>query len=149
VDVAFYITNLGTKLISQPVALTAGNHYSIFAGGIITKPTFLLTTDDLSAPASSSAKIRVVNLASDSLNITGTAGTNNVATNVTSNTASAFSPITAGQYVIKVGDPAKLSTVVSTNSVMLAAGKIYTLIYTGSESGTGVSAINVTLLNNN
>ncbi|MBS1688708.1 MAG: DUF4397 domain-containing protein, partial [Bacteroidetes bacterium] len=54
-NIAFVITSLGTPLKSATTSFTAGSHYSVFSGGIITNPSVVITTDDLTAPASGSA----------------------------------------------------------------------------------------------
>ena len=149
VNIAFYLVD-GTPLVSSAVNMTASKNYSIFTGGLVTSPTFLLVSDDLSSPTSSSnAKIRIVNLSHDSLNITAYAGTNSFASGVGINSASAFSQVQAGLYELKAGDPANISTVISAGNQMLSAGKIYTLLYTGSQSGSGLSALKISLVNNN
>jgi hypothetical protein len=148
VSMGFYVTDLGDPVINQTVSLKSGSNYSVFIGGRLTQPTFLLTLDDLSAPTSSNARIRLVNLSPDSLHLTASAGSN-FATNVGINSASVFTPVTAGQYDLKVVDPSNVSTAVILSSQMLNAGKIYTLMLTGSQSGTGNSGLKLTLLNNN
>ena len=148
VNIAFFVTDQGDQVTNQTVNLTSGKNYSVFVGGRLTQPTFLLTQDDLSTPTSSSARIRLVNLSPDSLSLTASAGSN-FATNVGINSASAFTAVPAGQYDLKVVDPSNVSTAVILPSQVLSAGKIYTLMLTGSQSGTGNAALKVALLNNN
>lgn len=147
-NIAFVITSLGTPLKSTTTSFTAGSHYSVFAGGIITNPSIVITTDDLTAPASGSAKIRFVNLSNDSLSETANVGSTAFATNITSQTASSFTTVTPGSYTIKAGDPANISTVVSV-AQQIDAGKIYTVILTGTLSGSGASGLTLTVFNNN
>jgi hypothetical protein len=148
--ISYYLSNPVTLLSSQTVNLTAGTHYSVFAGnGLVTTPSFLLTTDDLTAPATGYAKIRFVNLSSDSLNETATVGDSTFAVGVTSTTTSGFYQMLAGSYAVKAGDPLHISSVVTTPSTLLAAGKIYTVILTGSESGSGTAGLTLTFINNN
>jgi hypothetical protein len=151
VVLAYYLTNTGTPVASQTVNLTMGAHYSAFCAGIITNPSFLLTTDDMTAPAASSAKIRFVNLSNDDLNITATAQTTVIGSNVKSKQISDFIQVAAGSFELKAGDPSDISTVVATEPTLqgLGAGKIYTLMLTGSKTGTGVSALKLTLISNN
>ncbi|GAA4462483.1 hypothetical protein GCM10023093_09170 [Nemorincola caseinilytica] len=149
VKLDYYLTNVGTPVASKTVTIETGKHYSAFAGGIVTSPTFVFTTDDLTAPGSNGAKIRFVNLSPDGLNVTANAGNNVIDSAVTTMEVSPFREVIAGVYDLKAGDPSNLSTVVSLNTRTLAAGKIYTLMLTGTTSGTGVSALQLTLISNN
>jgi len=148
-NIVYYLTNLGTPVSNVTSTLVTGGYYTAFSGGVITAPTFLLTTDDLTAPASGMAKIRFVNLSPDAQTVTAYAQTTAFATGVTSQSASAFFPVTAGAYEIKAGDPSNISTVISAGQQTLAAGKIYTVMLTGTATGSGVSGLQLTMLNNN
>jgi len=149
VDIAYFLTNVGTPVSSQSVSLTAGLHYTAFASGLLTAPSFLLVTDDLAAPASNKAKVRFVNLSPDAMSVTATAQTTEFASGITSLRVSSFYAITAGAYEIKAGDPSKIATIVTSGTQQLSAGKIYTVMLTGTLAGTGQSALKLTLLNNN
>ncbi len=150
-NISFYITNKGTPIINKTVTIANGGYYSAFCGGPITAPTFLLTTDDRSAPAPNTAKVRFVNLSSvsDSLNVTANASAMMIDSNVTSQEVTSYVQVPAGTYELKAGDPKDLSTVVSTGSASLGAGKIYTLMMTGNKMGTGQSALKLTVIANN
>ncbi len=151
VNLSYTLTNVGTPISNQSVTLATGKYYSAFCAGIITSPSFLFTTDDMSAPAASSAKIRFVNLSKDDLKVTANAQTTVIGTGIKSMEISSFIQVTAGDYELKAGDPSDISTVVSTEpkTMGLGAGKIYTLMLTGSKAGSGVSALKLTLINNN
>jgi len=150
-SVGFVLTNLGTPLKSGTSTLAANSHYSIFVGGLITAPSYLLLTDDLTAPTSSAnAKVRFVNLSNDTLSETAYVGTSTIASGITSQTAGTFAQVAAGSYTIKAGDPSNISTVISTsNPIQINAGKIYTVILTGTTLGTGTSALALTIIGNN
>lgn len=150
IQIAYYLANPLTLLDTQTNTLIANTHYSVFAGNsLVSTHSFLLTKDDLTLPTSSNAKIRFVNLSSDALNETASVGDSTFATGITSTNASAFYQMPAGSYVIKAGDPSNISTVVTTNTTILAAGKIYTVILTGNQTGSGTSALTLTVINNN
>lgn len=149
VNISFYITNKGTQVIKKTVTIANGVYYSAFCGGPITAPTFLLTTDDRSAPAQNTAKVRFVNLSNDSLNVTANASAMVIDSNVTSMKITSYLQVPAGTYELKAGDPKDLSTVVSTGTASLGAGKIYTLMLTGNKMGTGTSALKLTVMGNN
>ncbi len=148
-SIAFVLTSLGTPLKTGIAALTANTHYSVFVGGLVTAPSFVVTTDDLSATTSGNAKVRFVNLSNDSLSETADVGSTAFATAIGSQSASSFSEVTAGSYTIKAGDPANISTVVSLGPTQLSAGKIYTVILTGTLTGTGTSGLTLTVIGNN
>ncbi|MGN6569204.1 MAG: DUF4397 domain-containing protein [Flavipsychrobacter sp.] len=146
--IAFQLTSLGTPLKTATANFTAGSHYSVFAGGIITSPTIVVTTDDLTAPPSGNAKIRFINLSNDSLSETANLGTTAFATGITTQSYSSFTNVAAGTYTIKAGDPANISTVVSATQ-QVDAGKIYTVVLTGTLSGSGTSGLTLTVFQNN
>jgi hypothetical protein len=149
VTIACYLTNAGALASTNTVALTAGNYYSAFSSGLLTAPSFLLVPDDHTSPSSGNAKVRIVNLSPDTLSLTATVGSTNFATSITSLSASAYYPVIAGTYELKAGDPSDISTIVSTGPQQLGAGKIYTIIYTGSKYSLAQSALKATLLSNN
>ncbi|HYK57525.1 MAG TPA: DUF4397 domain-containing protein [Flavisolibacter sp.] len=149
INVAYYITDLGTPLINRSTNFAVNGHYSVFAGGLVTTPFMLFTTDDFSSPATNSSKVRFVNLSPDSLSFDVAVGSTKVASGVSVADASGFTPVIAGTYEIKAGQPNNISSFISGGQQQFAAGKIYTIILTGTQSGTGVSALKLTLLTNN
>ena len=151
VTLGFFLTNVGTPVSSQSVTLENNVSYSAFCGGLITSPAFLLVKDNMTPPATNKAKIRFVNLSKGNLKITANAQTTIIGTDITALGYTEFIEVSAGGYELKAGDPSDISTVVATEPTtqVLAAGKIYTLILTGSKSGSGTSALRLKLLNNN
>jgi hypothetical protein len=149
VIVGFYLTNVGTPVTTDTVSISPNLHYTAFSGGLITAPTFVLTLDDMAAPATNNAKLRFINLSNDIMSVTATAQNQVIDSVVTSMKVSPYIQVPAGNYELKAGDPSNINTVVSTGSTSLAAGKIYTLMLTGSLAGTGSSALKLTLVNNN
>ena len=150
-NISFYLNGAasGTLLSSGAPALTANTHYSIFVGGIITSPAFVTVTDDLAAPTSGNAKIRFINLSSDNLNSSFSVGVQTLDSNIVYTECSPFYQVTAGNYTLKGGDPSNISTIATIPGAVLAAGKMYTVMLTGSQTGTATSALTLTLLNNN
>jgi len=150
INIAYYLTNVGTPVTSSTVNINKDMHYSAFSGGIITSPTFVFVQDDMTAPANNTAKIRFVNLSPDAMSVTANVQNNVIDSNVTSLEVSPYLSVTAGAYELKAGDPSNINTVVTIGgSQTLGAGKIYTLMLTGTVAGTGVSALKLTLINNN
>ena len=150
-SITFVLTSTGTPLKTNTSSYTANSHYSVFIGGLVTGPSAVVLSDDLSAPASGKAKIRFVNLSNDALSVTANAGTIAFATGINAQTSSSFTEIASGAYSIKAGDPANISTVVTlgTSTTQLSSGKIYTVMLTGTLTGTGPSSLTLTLINNN
>ncbi len=150
-SISFFVTSLGssTPLKTFSATFAANAHYSVFVGGLITNSTYLVTTDDLSAPPSGDAKVRFVNLSTDTLSENAAVGATSIATGITSMVAGSFISVPAGSYMVKAADPSNVSTGVSTTSLSFSAGKMYTVMLTGSLTGTGTSGLTLTVLNNN
>ena len=146
---SFVIPGINTTLASGTETLTAGAHYSAFAGGLSTNGKFVFTTDDLTAPASGMAKLRVVNLSPDALSLTTYVDNAAVDSGVSSASYSQFFSVAAGSHKLTVGDGSAIISLVVLNSQQLSAGKIYTLIYTGTGTGTGTAGYTITLIGNN
>ncbi len=152
-NINFYLAD-GTPLTSGSPTFTANGHYSVFASGIITAPTFVVTTDDLASPASGNAKVRFVNLSSDNFNESFFVGVGTAAldANIGYNGSTPFHEIaaTTGTQVL-VQDPANMTYLQQISSQPFSAGKIYTIILTGTSGApTGTaSALKLTVLNNN
>ncbi len=151
-NLAFVVPGINSTLAGGSVSLIVGGHYSAFAGGLSTNGKFVFTTDDLTAPTSGMAKIRLVNLSPDNLSIALNLGPTVIDSGVASTGYTAFSNVTAGNYKITVGDNSSsltLGSVISLTGQQLSAGKIYTLIYTGTSTGTGTGGYTLTVLTNN
>jgi len=154
VGINFYLTNQGTPLCNSTPTLTANTHYSIFAGGIVTAPTFVVTTDDLTAPTNGNAKVRVINLSTDTLNESFYigVGTPKLDSNISYGTVSPFFEVTATNGVqVLLQDPLKSSILAQIASQPFAAGKIYTIMLTGTYTATMGSAgyLTLTVISNN
>jgi hypothetical protein len=147
-SITFILANLGTPLKTATNALTAKVNYSVFVGGLITGSTFVILNDDLTAPSSGNAKIRFVNLSTDADTVTANVGNTAIATGIVSQGSSPFTQIAAGSYTIKAGDPSNINTVVSVGPQQLNAGSIYTVMLTGTLSGTGISGLTLTVITN-
>lgn len=151
VELSFYISNVGTPVSKGSSTLAINYHYTAFCGGLITDPTFLLTQDTLTPPPQGMAKIRFVNLSNDNLSVDATAGTTVIGKGVKTLQVTSFVEIPSGNIELKAGDPSDISTVVATEPTaqLLAAGKIYTMMLTGTTAGTGDSKLRLKVVNNN
>ncbi len=150
VSVNYYLTNQGTPLCNGTPTFAAGSHYSVFAGGIITAPTFVVTTDDVTAPAAGKAKVRFINLSSEALNESFYIGSSKLDSNISPGSYSGFSEVTATTGVqVLIQDPAQPTLLAQIASQPLLAGKIYTIMLSGTSTGTGSGVLTVTVINNN
>ena len=153
VNINFYlVTPAGTPLTAGSPTFTAGDHYSVFVGGIITGPDFVVTTDDLTAPSSGNAKVRFINLGSDNLNESFSIGATTLDSNIGYGQYTSYSEIAATSGVgVLVQDPAHIQPayIAQLASQAFSAGKIYTVMLTGTYNGTGSSALKLTVIGNN
>jgi hypothetical protein len=155
------INNGSAALVSQNLTIAKDQSYSSFvyspSATIGATPVILTTTDDLAAPASNQAKVRIVHLAVNAPTpvrltvpsaVPGAAGTD-ITGDIAFGAASSFFPINAGQQnlsisaagtpsrttVLSVGDGSGSGSGVKTYE----AGKIYTIVVRGI-AGAGVPA---------
>ena len=152
-NVNFYLSD-GTPLSSGTPTFSANGNYSIFVGGIITGPSFVVVSDDLAAPSSGKAKVRFVNLSSDNFNESFYVGVGTAAldSNIGYTVATPFHEITATTGIqVLIQDPANITYYQQIASQPLAAGKIYTIMLTGTSTATsgGASVLKLTVINNN
>lgn len=149
VSINYSLSSLGTPLANSSATMLTGQHYTMFCGGLVTAPRLLFTIDSITATSNDRAKIRLVNLSPDTLAANASAGSQIFAAGISSIQASQFVEVPAGGSEIKAGDPSNISTVISLGTQSLSAGKMYTLILSGTRNGTGQSALRLTLIGNN
>lgn len=137
--------------VTQAATIEKDKNYSVFAYSptpSLGSVAALVIGDDLTAPTSGKAKIRLVHLGvsapnSVSLSQPGAVGTTDIIPNVAFTTGSAFVEITPGTYNLAIstgtGATATIETSVgdgtgtgsATSTKAYAAGKIYTVIVRG------------------
>ncbi|WP_276131675.1 DUF4397 domain-containing protein [Polluticoccus soli] len=144
----FVIEDSNLPLASVNNDLVANNAYSVFATGTVTSPSAIAITDDLTAPPTGNAKIRFVNLSPDNLSESVYVGQTKLDSNVMFKQATPFRQVAAGSYQIIVQDPANVPSSRTLSGQQLDAGKIYTLMITGTVAGSGSAALTLTLVNN-
>jgi hypothetical protein len=149
VRVAFLLPNSNAKLpeISQDFAVN--NYYSVFAAGVITSPSTFVTTDDMTAPPAGMAKVRFVNLSPDMQNESVYIGSTKIDSNVTYKEATTFVPVAAGTHRVFAQDPTNPPGAQYLENQVFAAGKIYTVILAGMQTGTGSAVLTLKLIANN
>jgi len=150
VAVNFYLTALGTPLVSGSPSFTTGSNYSVFAGGIVTSPTFVMASDDLSAPTSGYSKVRFINLSSDTLNESFYIAGLKLDSNVTMGTCTLFFEVAANtSAAVLIQDPLQPTKLAQIASQAFVSGKIYTIMLSGTSTGTGTAILTPTVINNN
>lgn len=149
VGIGFTVAGINTVLAAGTKSLTVGAHYSAFAGGLLTNPSLVFATDDLTAPASGKAGIRFVNLSPDAYRFAVNVGGAVTDSGITSQSVTAFRQVAAGSVNVRIGDPTNLNTVVDAGSRQLSSGKLYTLMLTGTSGGSGAGGYTLTMIQNN
>jgi len=149
-SINFTLTNLGTPLTSSTESLAVGAHYSAFAAGLITGTSLVFTTDDLTAPAAGMAKVRFVNLSSDTLSTSCYIGATKLFSDITYKSCTPFKEVAAASGVkVAMVDQTVLTSSGDLTGQNLAAGKIYTFMLTGTAKGTSSSVLTLTMIGNN
>jgi uncharacterized protein DUF4397 len=152
VSLSFSSTAQGNPLASGTENLAVNSNYSVFIGGLGsgTSTSFVFSADDLTAPASGMAKVRFVNLSSDSLNEGCFIGSQKLDSNVAVSTVTPYFSITAATGVsVLFLDPAAPTKLCELTGQSFSAGKIYTIMLTGTSKGLLTSQLTLTVINNN
>lgn len=143
-------TSSGTALATTNTELNAFGKYTFFLTGKTGSYGVINLQDDTVAASSGKAKVRFVQASSSLTN------TINVLSNGTSlftalsyKTVSDYNEVSAGTYVFAVTNTGSNTTLASSTSVNLQAGKNYT-VYTYGDSGTnGATALGIHILADN
>ena len=141
----FYYSVNGKFLCGASSLYNIGDYYSLFAGGLNTAPTFVVTTDDMTLPVAGNARIRFINLSSDVPSEDLAIGTQTIATGVANGTCTPFYEVTAGTYLAKA---TSAGTPAVSDSLKLEAGLLYTAMLTGSQAGSGNTALTLSMIAN-
>ncbi|PJJ54629.1 DUF4397 domain-containing protein [Hymenobacter chitinivorans] len=146
----------GSTVGTQTVTIDKDKNYSVFAyspSATLGSLASLAVNDDLTAPNTGKAKIRLVHLGVGSPNAVSlslpnaTVGTSDIITNVAFGTASTFTEITPGPYnlAVSIGSGATATIEASVGdgtgsntatTKTYAAGKIYTVVLRGVKSNS-------------
>ena len=145
IGMSYILVSTGTTLTSGTGTLTMGNSYSAFAGGSVTAPSFVFTSDDLTPPVSGYAKVRFINLSSDSLNVSCYIGSKALYTGVGYTACTPFAEITDTTANVLLQDPAHPTSLAQLSGQAFAGG-IYTVMLTGT--GTLAAPLTLTVINN-
>jgi len=132
----FYSTATGTLYEDTTINFAANNNYTVYATGGFSGTGIVVTTDDLTAPASGKAKIRFINLSPDNINLRTELNGSATDSNISYKGVTAFREVNAGTYTVAAGG-STIASGVSLSGQNLQSGKIYTYIYNGVSTGTG------------
>lgn len=127
-----------TTVIDGDIDFDDDESYTIFATGSLGSNDIqpLVLEDDLTAPASGSAKVRFVHLSPDApavdiVNVTDAANEAVLFDAQEFRDASGFTSVPAGTYNLEVRLDADGTTVLPLNGIQLQSGKIYTIFARG------------------
>jgi hypothetical protein len=148
----FKTTVGGSTVLSAPLTFKSGS-YSLFATGTTVDNTTVgvLTEDNLDAPASGKAKIRLVHVSPDAPPVNFLVHDSTVYSAVGYKGATTFAELPAGTYTVKLNNSNSGETVITKADVTLVAGKIYTVVAEGLASPRPLldQALQVNVLSNN
>ncbi len=148
--VTMNVTSLGTQLIGGTETLAVNGHYTVFAGGMNVAPSYVFTTDDLTAPTSGKAKVRFVNLCGDNINVSCYLGSAKIDSNIGYKTCTRYYEVATGSLNVTMVDQSVLVNSATIINQTLLAGKIYTFMLTGTTTATTpAAALALTAINNN
>lgn len=140
----------GTSLATTTSNFDADIHYSIYLAGQVSANNLsaIAVRDDMTAPSSGNAKIRFVNAASISPAVDLSANGTVVFTAQSYKGISSYAEKPAGSYVFKLNLTGTATALVTTPSITLQAGKIYT-IYSKNLVVSGNTVMDAAVIANN
>ena len=143
-------TGTTTTVLDASVPVTAQTNYTVFANGTTPGIELLVTTDDLTTPATGKANVRFVHLSPDAAAVdVAIAGGAILFSNQAFRQFTAFTPVDAGTVSLEVRQAGTATMLFTVPSVTFQPGKIYTLFAKGTVAGSGVQALGVQTIQNN
>lgn len=124
-----------TTYISTSIEFESEKNYSFFIAGKPNEVTYLLTIDDLSAPASGKAKLRFINLSPDAPDLSFKMDSDNLFGSMAFKAYSEFSLVDPGTHVISIHNSASGAKLAEQN-LTIEAGKVYTVWAKGLSTTT-------------
>jgi hypothetical protein len=148
--VAFVYPGSGTLFDDTTVNLSANNSYSAFvAGELPNNISLLFMNDNLTAPASGKAKVRLANLSADDYHLDFYVGGPKLEADVQYKEVTPFYEVTAGSLNVIAQDPDSVGYQRTLTGQAFESGKIYTVIFTGKTNSTGNADLKLSVINNN
>jgi hypothetical protein len=132
----------GTAVIDATLPLAGGTAYTVAAVNVVAKIEALVLTDDLTAPASGKAHIRVIHASPDAPAVDVAVKGGPVAfRNAAFKAATAYAPLDAGTYQFEVRPAGTTQAVLTTDPTNLVAGRIYSVFAMGQVSDNTLQAV--------
>lgn len=138
-------TGTSTTVIDVTPTLAKGAAYTVLAVGFLNSIQALIATDDLTAPSSGNAKLRVIHAAPDAGNVDVLVNDKVVLSNVPFQAISQYLTVPAGTYDIKVNATGTSTTAIEA-SATVASGGIYTAVAIGSVATASTNPLALKIL---
>lgn len=153
------VTQSGTtnQILNGTLAMSADSYYTLYVIDSAHERKATYTQDDLSAPSSGKAKVRLLHLSPNSPNVDVTINGNSSAAfnsrgynDIASNASFFnFTEVDAAGLNLQVKLTGTSTVLATIPTINLQAGKIYTLIIRGFSGGTGTQALGVEVITHN
>jgi len=129
--------NPTVSVLNADVNVAAGTSYTVWAVNFLSSIEAIVTTDDLTAPATGKAHVRFVHLSPNAPAVdVAVDGGAVVFADYTFKEASAFTPLDAGVYDLEVRLAGQATVALDLDPITLEAGKIYTVFAKGSAAAS-------------
>lgn len=149
-NVKVNVSGTSTTVIEADLPIEESKYYSVFAIDAVANISALVIEDDLTAPASGNAHVRFIHLSPDAPAVdVVTASGSALFPDYMFKEYSAFTPVAAGSYDLKVNLAGTTTTVLDLPGIMLESGKIYTVFAKGFVTGSGDQALGAQIIANN
>jgi len=123
----------GNSIVKKTFKVEKDKNYTLLAANTADGETFELiqVSDDLTAPATDKAKIRLIHLSPDAAELNLTSGGTKLAENVAFKSVSDYKEVDATKTSFAIVDAEGNNTVLNVNDLELVKGKIYTIWVVG------------------
>lgn len=150
VSVNFY-QYAGNLLYGITSNFSSGKYYTVFAGGNSVSPGIVVTTDDRSNPQKGNTKLRFINLSPDNLNENFYVNGQKLDSNIEYMQCSQFFELKSDSMAIMAQDPLLTSApyTAQLSKKLFDTGKIYTIMLTGTNTGSNTTVLRLTVIKNN
>lgn len=137
----------GNTLATLSSQIDAANVYTYILAGAGTAQALIAVNDDQTAPASGKARIRFVQASSNAATLSLIANGTALFSGINYKAASAYMDVAAGSYTFKLANAS--TTLFTSTTISLTAGKIYTIYSKGQVEGSGNAALGIGVVNVN
>jgi LPXTG-motif cell wall-anchored protein len=130
-------------VITAEATIESGNAYTIAAINQLANIEGKIFNDDLAAPASGKAHVRVLHLSPDApaVDVKTQDGSTTLFSNLSYPNASGYLPVDAGTYDLKVTPTGADDAVISLDNTTLKAGTIYDVVAVGLAGDGSIRAV--------